>query len=100
MTVKDDVRAARQAVRTLEHAVRTLAGRYGDTLDARRLTVDVERVQQDLDLLAGASAPESADPGPVMQVMEVMEVMETIDDTAYPQEFWIDAEDEGLGGSR
>ena len=94
MTVKDDVKAARQAVRTLEQAVRTLAGRYGDTLDARRLTVDVERVQQDLDLLAGAPAPESAEPGPVMQVME------TIDDTAYPQEFWIDAEDEGLGGGR
>ncbi len=94
MTVQDDVTAVREAVTTLEHAVHALAGRFGDTLDARRLTVDVERVRQDLDLLAGAPAAESPEPGPVMQVME------TIDDTAYPQEFWIDAEDEGLGGGR
>ncbi len=91
MTVKDDVKAARQAVRTLEQAVRTLAGRYGDSLDARRLTVDVERVRQDLDLLAGAPVPEGAEPPPALQV---------IDDTAYPQDFWMDAEDEGLGGGR
>ncbi len=91
MTVQDEVRAVRDAVRTLEHAVHALAGRCGDTLDARRLTVDVERVRQDLDLLAGPPTPDIAVPPPALQV---------IDDTAYPQEFWMDAEDEGLGGSR
>jgi hypothetical protein len=26
--------------------------------------------------------------------------LQVIEDTAYPQDFWMDAEDEGLGGGR
>jgi hypothetical protein len=51
----------------------------------------VERVGQDLDLLCGSTpAPAPVAPQP----------LQVIDDTAYPQDFWMDAEDEGLGGSR
>jgi hypothetical protein len=91
MAVQDDVSSTRKAIRALERAVSALVGHYGDSVDARRLTVDVNRVAQDLELLCGrASAPPPGAP-PQLQV---------IDDTVYPQEFWMDAEDEGLGGGR
>ena len=94
MAVQDggaDVAAARDALRALERAVKALSSRLGDNVDARRLTLDVERVAQDLDLLAGRQKPLSEGVPPKLQV---------IDDTVYPQDFWMDAEDEGLGGGR
>ena len=89
MALADDVTAARNAARALERATAQLVGSYGDDVDARRLRVDVERVLQDLDLLCGAENTTPA--APHLQVIE---------DTAYPQDFWMDAEDEGLGGGR
>jgi hypothetical protein len=89
MARQDDVTAAREGVRALERAVATLSGHYGDSVDVRRLKVDVERLRQDLDLLCGQEHTPS--PAPRLQV---------IDDTAYSQDFWMDAEDEGLGGGR
>lgn len=84
----EDVAALRDAVRSLERTAGVAASQYGDSVDARRLMVDVERVRQDLDLLCGQER--TAAP-PRLQV---------IDDQAYPQDFWMDAEDEGLGGGR
>ena len=89
MAVQDDVTTARDAVRALERAAAALVTHFGSSVDAQRLTADIQRVAQDLDLLAGATAPPR--PAPQLQV---------IDDTAYPQDFWMDAEDEGLGGGR
>ena len=93
MAVQDDVTKAvnelRAAVQELETATGRVAAHYGESVDARRLRIDVDRVRQDVDLLAGQSLSEPA--APVLQV---------IDDTAYPQDFWMDAEDEGLGGGR
>jgi hypothetical protein len=87
MAVQDDVAAAREAIRALKRATVALVGHHGDTVDTRRLVVGVDRVAEDLDLLVG-KAPVTP---PKLQV---------IDDTAYPQDFWMDAEDEGLGGGR
>lgn len=87
MTVKEDVAAAREAVRTLERAVAAVAGHYPSSVDARRLQSDVARVAEDLHLLAGQEP--AAVPQPRLEV---------IDDSVYPQDFWMDAEDEGLGG--
>ena len=87
MTVKDDVAAAREAVRALERAVASVAGHYPSSVDARRLQSDVARVAEDLHLLAGQE-PASVPPPR----------LETIPDTVYPQDFWMDADDEGLGG--
>ena len=84
-----DIAAARQAVRAVERAAAQVAAHYGDSTDATRLRMDVERVVQDLDLLCGPANVPS--PAPRLQVIE---------DTAYPQDFWMDAEDEGLGGGR
>jgi hypothetical protein len=87
MTVQDDVATAREAVRALERAVATVAGYYPDSVDARRLQSDVARVAEDLHLLVGQE-PRTAPPRP----------LEVIDDRVYPQDFWMDADDEGLGG--
>jgi len=93
MGQQDDVSAARNALVALERAVAALVGHYaengGDSVDAKRLRLGVERVAQDLDLLVGPVNVPS--PAPRLQVIE---------DTAYPQDFWMDAEDEGLGGGR
>jgi hypothetical protein len=89
MAVQDDAAAVRSALRALELAVATLTRHYGDSVDARRLRGDVERVSHDVDLLTGPAGAQ--DTPPKLQVIE---------DTAYPQDFWMDAEDEGLGGSR
>ncbi|MDX6266218.1 MAG: hypothetical protein QOD70_958 [Frankiales bacterium] len=89
MAQPEDVIAARNALRALERAAAAVAAHYGESVDARRLRVDVERVAQDLDLLCGRENVAAA--APRLQVIE---------DTAYPQDFWMDAEDEGLGGGR
>ena len=85
MAVQDDVAAARDAVRALERATAAVATHYAGSIDARRLQSDVARVAEDLHLLCGAEQPPQRP-------------LEIIDDTVYPQDFWMDAEDEGLGG--
>jgi len=89
--VDDDIAAARRAVDNLERAAQALVRHYGDTLDARRLTVDVGRLSADLDLLCGPAKPPAPAPAPAPAVREV------IPDTSYAHDFWMDAEDEGLG---
>lgn len=90
--VNDDIAAARRAVAGLERAAQTLVLHYGDTLDARRLLADVGRLGPDLDLLCGAPATPPAPPAPPAP-------REVIPDTSYTHDFWMDAEDEGLGYS-
>lgn len=90
MTVQDDVAAARLAVVALEQASAAVARHYADTVDVRRLRADVDRLSADLDLLCGEAAPPEPAPRPAREV---------IDDTAYAHDFWMDAEDEGLGAS-
>ncbi len=51
MSLEQDVAAARRAVEALEQACTPLARHFGDTVDARRLTLDVGRVRDDLNLL-------------------------------------------------
>ena len=91
MAVDEDVTTAREALRALERATAAVAAHYAGSVDARRLQVDLDRVGQDLDLLAGQ---------PVTAVTSAPVTLQVIDDTAYPQDFWMDAEDEGLGGGR
>lgn len=87
MSLQDDVAAARRAVVALEEASAKVAQHYDDTVDVRRLKADVARLSGDLDLLCGAAAT-TAPPE-----------LEVIDDTEYAHDFWMDAEDEGLGAS-
>jgi hypothetical protein len=91
MSVQDDVAGAREAVRTLERAVQALARHYGDSLDARRLKLDADRLSEDLELLCGREQAVAA-AAPVRP-------LEVIEDRDYDHSFWMDAEDEGLGRS-
>ena len=88
MALKDDVVAARSAVRALEKATAAVTSAFGDTVDVRRLRTDVSRLSNDLDLLCG--------PG---QAQAASRPLEVIDDSAYAHNFWSDAEDEGLGSA-
>lgn len=90
MSVQDDVAVARDAVRAVERAVQALARHYGDSVDARRLRQDADRLSEDLELLCGAQAQQQ--PAPVRP-------LEIIEDRDYDHSFWMDAEDEGLGRS-
>lgn len=90
MTVlDDDVAAARRAVASLERCAATLTQQAGDSLDGRRLQADVGRLGADLDLLCGAA--------PVAPVAAPAAAREVIPDSSYTHDFWMDAEDEGLG---
>ena len=89
MAVSDDVAVARDAVRSLERAVQALSQHYGDTLETRRLKADAGRLGEDLDLLCGR---ESATPD-----LPPVRPLEVIEDRDYDHDFWMDAEDEGLG---
>ena len=88
--VDEDVAAARRAVQGVERAVAALVRHYGDTVDGRRLLADVGRLGPDLDLLCGSATP-AAKPAPAPLTREV------IPDTPYERDFWMDAEDEGIG---
>ena len=91
--VDDDVTAARRAVQQVERSAEALARHYGDTVDVRRLRADVGRLATDLDLLCGTSPP----PAAVRQPAPAAVTREKIADTSYTHDFWMDAEDEGLG---
>jgi hypothetical protein len=88
MSVQEDVAVARDAVRALERAVSSLASHYGDSVDARRLRLDADRLSEDLELLCGKE--QAPPPAPVRP-------LEVIEDRDYHHSFWMDAEDEGLG---
>jgi len=88
MPVKDDAAAARRAAQALKQAVDALTRHYPDTVDVRRLKSDVDRLDDDLDLLCGTALPRDDAPRPQLEV---------IPDLEYGHDFWMDAEDEGLG---
>jgi hypothetical protein len=91
VTRQEDVTAARAAASALTAAVSALAAHYLDSVDLHRLRTDTARVGEDLDLLCGAqdgAAPPPEPPAPARVV---------ITDTPYAHDFWMDAEDEGLG---
>jgi hypothetical protein len=87
VSLQDDVAAARRAVVALEEATAAVSRHYNDTIDVRRLKADVARLSGDLDLLCGAPPAARTEP------------LEIIPDTEYSHDFWMDAEDEGLGAS-
>ena len=62
MSLDQDVAAARGAVDALEQACNQVARHYRETVDARRLRVDVARLREDLTLLCGAPRLHPYDP--------------------------------------
>lgn len=62
MSLDQDVATARGAVDALERACTAVTRHYRDTIDARRLRVDIARLRQDLTLLCGAQRLYPYDP--------------------------------------
>lgn len=77
----------RAAMRDLRTAIEALRRGRPDTIDLRRLAVDVERVAEDVDLVLG---PEPAPPAEV----------HLIPDHEYDPQLFADADDEGVGPRR
>ncbi len=88
MSLDQHVTAARRAVEALEQACAPVLEHFGNSVDAQRLSTDVGRLRDDLDLLCGAD-----NAGQAAQ----QRVLEIIEDKPYAADFWRDAEDEGLG---
>lgn len=53
MSLEQDVAAARAAVEDLDRAVARMTGHYRESVDSRRLRMDVGRIRDDIDLLCG-----------------------------------------------
>ena len=87
MSGAEGVAHARSLVGDLRRTVQGLAAQYGETVDVHRLKDDVARLAADLNLLAAAS-PRSA--GGHHEVVY-------IPDDDYADDFWAEADDEGLG---
>jgi hypothetical protein len=62
MSLEQDVAAARRAIDALEQACAPVARHFGDTVDARRLRIDVTRIRDDLTLLCGARPSAAYEP--------------------------------------
>jgi hypothetical protein len=62
MSLEQDVAAARRAVDALEQACAPVTRHFGDTVDSRRLRVDVARLRDDLTLLCGAQPHAAYEP--------------------------------------
>lgn len=62
MSLDQDVATARGAVDALERACNAVSRHYRDTVDARRLRVDIARLREDLTLLCGAPRLHPHDP--------------------------------------
>jgi hypothetical protein len=62
MSLDQDVAAARGAVDALEQACNQVSRHYRETVDARRLRVDIARLREDLTLLCGAPRVHPYDP--------------------------------------
>jgi hypothetical protein len=80
MSLEHDVAAARRAVDDLEQACARVLGHFADTVDSRRLRVDVTRLRTDLDLVCGAQPVGARAP-------------------QYPSVVWDDGYDGSIGGS-
>jgi len=87
MSATEAMAHARSLVADLRRTVQGLGAQYGETVDVHRLKDDVARLAADLNLLA-AGSPRSA--GGQTEVVY-------IPDDDYADDFWAEADDEGLG---
>ncbi len=87
MSSQETIAHARSLVADMRRTVQGLAAQYGETVDVHRLKDDVARLAADLNLLASGS-PRTA--GGQHEVVY-------IPDDDYADDFWAEADDEGLG---
>jgi hypothetical protein len=88
MTVEEDLGRAAAAVAAVRRSVGALQSRLGDTLDVRRLTEDVARLEADLDILGATVGAGRAVRG------EKRTDVVYIPEGDYDPSFWAGADDE------
>jgi hypothetical protein len=88
----DDLAEVRRAVAALERAVAVLRSRHADSLGLRRLASDVSRFSADL--------AEIGELRPAPRTGDTLPRLHFVPDEPYEPEFWRDADDEGVGGTR
>ena len=86
MSAQDAVGATREALTSLAAAVLRVRNEYGDTLGVRRLTADVDRLNESLDML-GEPLPGHRPAVPSEEIVE-------IPDDPYDESMWQDAQSE------
>jgi hypothetical protein len=86
MSAQDAVGPAREALTSLASAVLRIRNEYGETLGVRRLTADVDRLNESLDLLG--------DPQPGHRPAVADDEMVLIPDDPYDESMWQDAQSE------
>jgi hypothetical protein len=86
MSAQDAVGATREALTTLAATVLRIRNEYGDTLGVRRLTADVDRLNESLDQLG--------DPQPGHRPRVSSDEMVLIPDDPYDESMWHDAQSE------
>ena len=92
MPLQEDVAEVRRALAALQRAVGTLETRYAGSLGLRRLTSDVRRLADDLDELGDLRLAKPTG--------DRLPRLEFVPDKPYEPDFWRDADDEGVGGTR
>jgi hypothetical protein len=91
VNIQTDMATAGRALDDLARIARTLPQHFGATLDVRRVVDDVHRLRTSLSLLSEAVVPQRTTSTPQLEV---------IPDHEYDPSFWIDADQEGVGGMR
>ena len=86
MSAHDAVASTREALTRLAAAVLVLRNEYGDTLGVRRLTADVDRLAESLDLLGEPQPGHSPD----VSAADIV----VIPDDPYDESMWHDAQSE------
>ncbi len=92
MASDEDIAEVRRAAAALQRAVATLQSRYAETLGLRRLASDVARFADDL--------AELGELRPVKPTGDALPRLQFVPDKPYEPDFWRDADDEGVGGTR
>jgi hypothetical protein len=92
MPMHHDVSDVHRALAALERAVGVLQSRYAETIGLRRLASDVNRLREDLAELGELRAAKPAGDG--------LPRLQFVPDKPYDPDFWRDADDEGVGGTR
>jgi hypothetical protein len=91
--VNADLAAMQRTISQLRGTVTALRGRYGDSVEVRRLANDLERLEIDLADLAERPTP----PAPRQPEGGKPDVV-VVPDTPYDPALWLGADDEGVGG--
>jgi hypothetical protein len=87
-----EVDEVRKALATLRYSVARLRARHAASLPLRRLSADVERVGEDLELLG--------DLRPATAQGDALPRLQFVQDAPYDPTVFENADDEGLGGMR